>query len=99
MSLSDTPPPGSELPQTITPSTTLTPEQVAAAKAYASAPITSYGPNGKRFDNFDALPWEKRLRVITRIMREVSSITDPMQMVDVYGEWMQSINPIGGFIS
>ena len=56
------------------------------------------GPQGK-IDDFDGLPWEERLTLITRMMREVSSISDPMEMVDVYGEWVQSITPIDGFIS
>ena len=52
-----------------------------------------------KIDNFDGLPWEQRLTLITQMMRDVSSITDAMEMVDVYGEWVQSISPTDGFIS
>lgn len=58
----------------------------------------TFGPQGK-IPDFEGLPWERRLQLISQMMREVSSITDPMQMVDVYGEWMESINPVDGFIS
>ena len=49
--------------------------------------------------DFNALPWEQRLDLITRMMREVSSITDPVQMVDVYGTWMEMITPVDRFVS
>lgn len=49
--------------------------------------------------NFDALPWEERLEIITRMMREVSNVTNPNEMVDVYGSWMQAIAPVDRFIS
>lgn len=49
--------------------------------------------------NFTSLPWEQRLDLITRMMREVSTVQTPAEMVDVYGTWMASITPVDRFVS
>ena len=49
--------------------------------------------------DFNALPWQERLELITRMMREVSNVRNPNEMVDVYGSWMQSITPVDRFVS
>ena len=45
------------------------------------------------------MPWADRLENVTQAMRRVSSITDPQEMVQVYGSWVQSIRPIDRFVS
>jgi sigma-B regulation protein RsbU (phosphoserine phosphatase) len=44
-------------------------------------------------------PWSERLDIITRMMREVSRMTNPEDMVDVYGAWMWAIQPVDRFIA
>lgn len=44
-------------------------------------------------------PWSDRLDVITKMMREVSRMTDPESMVDVYGTWVQAIQPVDRFVA
>ena len=63
-----------------------------------AAPVLTRGPTNT-FEDFDQLPWRERLSVVAQMMREVSSITDPMEMVEVYGSWVQSIAPTDGFLS
>lgn len=59
--------------------------------------MSSY-PQGP-FLNFKTRPWAERLDVITTMMREVSRMTSPEQMVDVYGTWVQAIQPVDRFVA
>lgn len=43
--------------------------------------------------------WPQRLDVITRMMREVSRMTDPESMVDVYGTWVQAMQAVDRFVA
>lgn len=43
--------------------------------------------------------WSERLEVITRMMREVSRMTSPEDMVDVYGTWVQAIQRVDRFVA
>src|SRR5260221_675638 len=44
-------------------------------------------------------PWEKRLRFVLDMMREMSQQTDPQTMVQMYGARMRQVMPLDGSIS
>lgn len=50
-------------------------------------------------EDFKHRPWSQRLDIITRMMREVSRMTNPEDMVDVYGTWVQAIQPVDRFVA
>lgn len=70
-----------------------------SAASSASPSSAKHSAPAEPIPNFNSLPWEERLELITRMMREVSRVTNPADMVDVYGSWMQSITPVDRFVS
>ncbi len=50
-------------------------------------------------DDYKHRPWAQRLGIITTMMREVSRMTNPEDMVDVYGTWVQAIQPVDRFVA
>ena len=75
------------------------PTQFANLSASAPAKPDLHSAPSEPIPNFDKLPWKERLELITRMMREVSNVTNPNEMVDVYGSWMQAITPVDRFVS
>ncbi len=56
-------------------------------------------PSPEPIANFEGLPWEHRLELVTQMMRDVSAVTNPNDMVRVYGKWVRSLQPVDRFIA
>ncbi|MFT3785527.1 MAG: PP2C family protein-serine/threonine phosphatase [Tepidisphaeraceae bacterium] len=43
--------------------------------------------------------WQTRLQMVAQMMREVSTKTDPQEMVRTYADWVQQLTPVDGIVA
>ena len=64
-----------------------------------SASTPSPASRGRRSKPDGVLTWQQRLEMVTQMMREVSTKTEPQEMVQTYAAWVQQIAPIDGLVA